>query len=454
MCDEDSELRDDEPSVTTSGRAGHSVVVAAACAVADVDRCSNRCRFHHCSPEGSLVLRSAGVSAGRRKAMEGEEEPDAEVPPGAPDPPDTTAPRMIVDAGGESEGVVAAVAGATPDFRGSHMDLSRSFGKGSNLQTGDNAKQQLQFVLPGDAADADQDDISSISSPDRDVAVTFLTEDAGAPETGSGHGSSTDSLQSQQWIAPRRRALQDTSSVQLEVRLTETGWVKCRGTPKCEDSAVRGHRESEQQGTPLQLWFAVPHVCDDSLEKIIPSAPVGDFAKVSAFLKKALGIDACWVDGLGASQILQVEPPESEWIGHGVLRQTGFCGGACEELGFDLPLKQDGTRVLVNVEENTEEIRKALVRFFDLEGFIVPSRPPAAMSNEKKRDVEERLRLAETYGDPELLAQVREEARRLGVSTSSSEGTGNPPPEPNVPPNVPQAERATSEVTGMLIVYF
>ena len=40
----------------------------------------------------------------------------------------------------------------------------------------------------------------------------------------------------------------------------------------------------------------------------------------------------------------------------------------CQELGFDLPLKQEGKKVLVNVEENTEEIRKALVQFFDLEG--------------------------------------------------------------------------------------
>eukprot|EP00435_Cladocopium_sp_Y103_P050829 s1301_g15.t1 len=40
--------------------------------------------------------------------------------------------------------------------------------------------------------------------PDRDVAVTFLTEDAGAPETGSGHGSSTDSLQSQKRAEKKR----------------------------------------------------------------------------------------------------------------------------------------------------------------------------------------------------------------------------------------------------------
>ena len=38
-----------------------------------------------------------------------------------------------------------------------------------------------------------------------------------------------------------------------------------------------------------------------------------------------------------------------------------------------------------------------------------PNIPTSPSPKEKKRDVEERLRLAETYGDPELLAQVREE---------------------------------------------
>ena len=87
----------------------------------------------------------------------------------------------------------------------------------------------------------------------------------------------------------------------------------------------------------------------------------------------------------------------------------------CQELGFDLPLKQEDKKVLVNVEENTEEIRKALVQFFDLEG--TSDEAAAAGSNGRfslHLQLKVRKDFSKEHGRKEVMQFLQEEVARLG----------------------------------------
>ena len=98
-----------------------------------------------------------------------------------------------------------------------------------------------------------------------------------------------------------------------------------------------------------------------------------------------------------------------------MLRKGCVLEHVCQELGFDLPLKQEGKKVLVNVEENAEEVRKALVRFFDLEG--TSNEAPAAGSNGRYSlhlQLKVRKDFSKEHGRKEVMEFLQEEVARLG----------------------------------------
>lgn len=190
------------------------------------------------------------------------------------------------------------------------------------------------------------------------------------------------------------------------------------------DAAAGPRREGQLQ---VAAAMAEPGL-SQTQATLLAAAEVGDGAQLLAALEEAKRFSVVSISLQEAAKGLQeVEEAMLTWR---CLRKALVDNDRHEIEVWLEHATSLGLEVPKTVEKALEELREQEQN--SLESFENQRLLQQAV-DEKKRDVEERLRLAETYGDPELLAQVREEARRLGVSTS--EGSEPKPPPPQAPQN-------------------
>ena len=171
----------------------------------------------------------------------------------------------------------------------------------------------------------------------------------------------------------------------------------------------------------LQVANAEPEL-SQTQATLLAAAEVGDGAQILAALEEAKKFSMVSISLQEAAKGLQ--EAEEAMLTWRCLRKALLENDRHEievwmehavSLGLDVP------KSVEKVLEALREQEQSSLESFENQRLLQQA------FDEKKRDVEQRLRFAEECGDPDLLAQVRQEARHLGIDPFA---TKPPPPHP------------------------